>query len=128
MQQMFLKLHDIKDSKKRDFILETLRKEFRYVVIEARKVFERFNMLGSCVDVIGTNREEIKIPIPFKLVGMHEALEKNFDWIVPENPFDESSEPKSIEKGSSQTCINKIQFLVEKTSGIDLNASSFENT
>jgi hypothetical protein len=79
MQQMFLKLHDIKDSEKRDFILETLRKQFRDVVIEARKVFEHFNMLGSCVDVIGTNREDIKIPIPFKLVGMHEALEKNFD-------------------------------------------------
>jgi hypothetical protein len=112
MQQMFLKLHDIKDSEKRDFILETLRKEFRDVAIEARKAFEHFNMLGSCVYVIGKNREEIKIPIPFKLVGMHEALEKNFDWIVPENPFDESSEPKSVEKGSSKTCLDKIQFLV----------------
>jgi hypothetical protein len=98
MQQMFLKLHDIKDSEKRDFILETLRKEFRDVVIEARKVFERFNMLGSRVDVVGTNKEEIKVPIPFKLVGMHEALEKNFDWIVSENPFDESSEPKSVHR------------------------------
>jgi hypothetical protein len=39
MQQMFLKLHDIEDSEKRDFILETLHKEFRDVVIEARKVF-----------------------------------------------------------------------------------------
>jgi hypothetical protein len=57
MQQMFLKLHDIKDSKKRDFILETLRKEFRYIVIEARKVFEYFNMLGSRVDIVGTNKE-----------------------------------------------------------------------
>jgi hypothetical protein len=85
-------------------------------------------MLGSCADVIGTNREEIKIPIPFKLVGMHEALEKNFDWIVPENPFDESSEPKSVEKGSSKTCLDKIQFLVEKTSAIDLDAPLFENT
>jgi hypothetical protein len=55
-------------------------------------------MLGSCVDAIGTNGEVLKIPIPFKLLGMHEALEKNFDWIVPENPFDESSEPKSFEK------------------------------
>jgi hypothetical protein len=79
MQQMFLKLHDIEDSKKRDFILQTLCKEFRDVVIEARKVFECFNMLGSRVDVAGTNKEEIKVPIPFKLVGMHEALEKNFD-------------------------------------------------
>jgi hypothetical protein len=78
MQQMFLKLHDIEDSEKRDFILETLRKEFRDVVIEARKVFEHFNMLGSHVDVVGTNKEEIKVPIPFKLIGMHEALEKNF--------------------------------------------------
>jgi hypothetical protein len=49
MQQMFLKLHDIEDSEKKDFILETLCKEFRDVVIEARKVFECFDMLGSCV-------------------------------------------------------------------------------
>jgi hypothetical protein len=128
MQQMFLKLHDIKDSEKRDFILETLRKEFRDVVIEARKVYEHFNMLGSRVDVVGTNKEEIKVPIPFKLVGMHEAFEKNFDWIVRENPFDESSEPKSVHRGSSKTHLDKIQFLIEKTSAIDLNAPSFENT
>jgi hypothetical protein len=54
IQQMFLKLHDVEYAEKRDFILETLHKEFRDVVIEARKVFDRFNMLGSCVDVIGT--------------------------------------------------------------------------
>jgi hypothetical protein len=100
MQQMFLKLHDIEDSEKKDFILETLRREFRDVVIEARKVFKCFNMLGSRVEVVGTNKEEIKVPTPFKLVGLHEALEKNFDWIVPENPFDESSEPKSVHKVS----------------------------
>jgi hypothetical protein len=134
IQQMFLKLHDIEDAEKRDFILETLHKEFRDV-IEARKVFDRFNMLGSCVDVIGTLEktkpkigEEIKIPIPLKLFGMYEALEKNFDWIVPENPFDESSEPRSVERGSYKTYMDKIQFLVEKTSGIDLDASSFKNT
>jgi hypothetical protein len=85
-------------------------------------------MLGSHVDVVGTNKEETKVPIPFKLTGMHEALEKNFDWIVPENPFDESSEPKSVHKGSSKTHLDKIQLLVEKTSAIDLNASSLENT
>jgi hypothetical protein len=59
---------------------------------------------------------------------MHEALEKNFDWIVPENPFDESSEAKSVCKGSSKTHLDKIQFLVEKISSIDLNAPSFKNT
>jgi hypothetical protein len=42
MQQMFLKLHDIEDSEKKDFILETLRREFRDVAIATRKVFERF--------------------------------------------------------------------------------------
>jgi hypothetical protein len=138
MQQMFLKLHEVEDDEKRDFILETLLKEFRDVVIEARKVFDRFKMLGSCVDVIGTlekidktkpkNREKIKISISFKLVRVHEALEKNFDWIFPENPFDESSEPKSVERGSSKTYMDKIQLLVEKTPGIDLDASSLENT
>jgi hypothetical protein len=123
MQQMFLKLHDIEDSEKKDFILETLRREFRDVAIEARNFFERFNMLGSRVEVVGTNKEEIKVPIPCKLVGLHEALEKNFDWICPENPFDKSSKPKNVHKGSSKTHLDIIQFIVENTSAIDLNAS-----
>jgi hypothetical protein len=80
---MFLKLHDIEDSEKKAFILETLRREFRDVPIEARKVFKCFNMLGSPINVVGTNEEYIKVPIPCKLVGLHEALEKNFDWICP---------------------------------------------
>jgi hypothetical protein len=79
MQQMFFKLHDIEDSEKKDFILETLHREFRDVAIEGRKVFEHFNMLGSPVSVVGTTKEDIKVPIPCKLVGLHEALEKNFD-------------------------------------------------
>jgi hypothetical protein len=96
-----------------------LRREFRDVVIEARNVFEHFTMLGSRIDVGGTTKEDIKVPIPFKLVGLHEALENNFDWIVPENPFDESSEPNSVHKGSSKTHLDTIQFIVEKTSAID---------
>jgi hypothetical protein len=91
MQQMFLKLHDIEDSEKKVFIFETLRREFRDVAIEARNVFEHFNMLGSHVNIIGTTKEDIKVPIPCKLVGLHEALENNFNWIVSENPFSESS-------------------------------------
>jgi hypothetical protein len=124
---MFLKLHDIEDSEKKDFILETLRREFRDVVIEARKVFERFNMLGSPVNVVGITKEDFKVPIPCKLVGMHEALEKNFNQICPENIFDESSVPKHDHKGSSKTYLETIQFIVENTSAVDLNAS-FENT
>jgi 5'(3')-deoxyribonucleotidase len=123
MQQMFIKLHDIKDSEKKDFILETMHREFRDVVIEARKVFEHFNMLGSPVNVVGKTKEDFKVPIPCKLVGLHEALEKNFNWICPENPFDGSSVPKRDHKGSSKTHLDTIQFIVEKTSVIDLNAS-----
>jgi hypothetical protein len=67
--------------------LETLHREFRDVVIEARKVFEHFNMLGSPVNVVGTTKEDIKVLISCKLAGLHEALEKNFDWIYPENPL-----------------------------------------
>jgi hypothetical protein len=127
MQQMFLKLHDIEDSEKKDFILETLHREFRDVAIEAREVFERFNMLGSPVNVVGTTKEDIKVPIPSKLLGLHEALENIFDWICPENLFNELSEPKSDHKGSSKTYLDAIQCLVENTSAMDLNAS-FENT
>ena len=59
---------------------------------------------------------------------MHEAIEKNLDSIVPANPFDENSEPKSIERGSSRTYLDDIPCLVENILDINLNASSFENT
>jgi hypothetical protein len=123
MQQLFLKLHDIENSEKKDFILETMRREFRDVAIEARKVFERFNMLGSPFNVVGTKNKDIKVQIPCKLVGLHDALENNFDWICPKNPFDESSVPKCDHKRSSKNHLDTIQFIVEKTSAIDLNAS-----
>jgi hypothetical protein len=123
MQHMFLKLHDIEDSEKKAFILETLRREFRDIAIEARKVFKRFNNLGSHVEVVGIANEDFKVPIPCKLVGIHDALEKNFNWICPKNLFDESSVPKCDHKGSSKTYLDTILFIVEKTSAIDLNAS-----
>jgi hypothetical protein len=123
MQHMFLQLHDIEDSKKKDFILETLRREFRDVAIEARKVFKHFNKFGSHVEVVGTNNEETQVPIPSKLLGLHEAFENNFDWICPKNLFSELSEPKRDHKGSSKTYVDAIQCLIENTSAMDLNAS-----
>jgi hypothetical protein len=84
-------------------------------------------MLGLPINVVGTNNEDIKVPIPSKLLGLHEALENNFDWICPENLFSKLSEPKRDHKGSSKTYLDTIQFIVEKTSAIDLNAS-FDNT
>src|SRR3954468_4624746 len=133
IQFLFLKLKEEKNAEKREFILETLSKEFHDVAREAKKVFKHFNMLGSSVDVVGisdkTNpREEFKIPIPFKLVGMHEAFENNFDWIAPENLFDEGSRPKRDEKGSSKIHLDEIPFIVEDFASMNVNASSFENT
>jgi hypothetical protein len=87
MQYMFLKLHDIEDPKKKSFILKTLRIEFRDVPIEAREVFKKFNKLGSPVEVFGIPNKDFRVPIPCKLVGIHDALEKNFSWICPENFF-----------------------------------------
>jgi hypothetical protein len=84
-------------------------------------------MIVSPVNVVGTNKKDIKVPIPSKLLGLHEALENNFDWICPENLFNELSEPKCDHKGSSKTYLDAIQCLVEKTSAIDLKAS-FKNT
>jgi hypothetical protein len=127
MQHMFLKLQDIEDSKKKDFILKTLRREFRDVAIEARKVFKCFNMLGLPVNVVGTTKQETQVPIPSKLLGLHEAFENNFEWICPKNLFSDLSEPKHDHKGSSKNYVDAIQCLIEKTSAFDLNAS-FENT
>jgi hypothetical protein len=120
---MFLKLHDIEDPEKKAFILETLRREFRDIAIEARKVFKNFNKLGSPVEIVGTTNEDFRVPIPCKRVGIHDTLEKNFNWICPKNLFDESSIPKCDHKGSSKAHLDTIQFIVEKTPAIDLNAS-----
>ena len=54
MQHMFLKLHDMEEGEKKDFVLETLLKEFGDVAGEARKVFIRYKMLGYCIDVVNT--------------------------------------------------------------------------
>jgi hypothetical protein len=127
MQHMFLKLHEIEDPKKKAFILETLRLEFRDVSIEARKVLKCFNKLGSPIKVISTNYEGTEIPIPSKLLGLYEAFENNFNWIYPKNLFCDLSEPKHDHKGSTKTYVDEIQCLIEKTSSMDLNASS-QNT
>jgi hypothetical protein len=124
MQYMFLKLHKVEDPKKKTFILEILRIEFKDVVIEARKVLKRFNKLGSPIKVISTNDEGAKIPISSKLFGLCEAFENNFDWICPKNLFSDLSEPKHDHKGSSKTYVDKIQCLIDKTSAVDLNAPS----
>src|SRR3954449_493809 len=85
LQCMFLKLHEIEDGEKKDFILKTLLRKFKNEAIEARKIFDRFDMLGSSIDVLGIfdkitklKPEEINIPIPFKLAGKHLAYERNF--------------------------------------------------
>ena len=144
IQHMFLTLSDMEEGEKKDFVLETLLKEFGGIAREARKVFTKYNMLGSYTNFASTlekmekdrqkytnevNYEgDIKTSIPCKLLGMCEALEKNFDWIVPENLFDENSKPKSNEKGASETYIDKIQCIVEKTPNPSVDASSLDNT
>jgi hypothetical protein len=100
MQRMFLMLHDIEDPEKKAFILETLHREFRDVAIEARKVLKHFNKPGSHIEVVSTNNEETQVPIPSKLLGLHEAFENNFDWNCPKNIFSDLSEPKCDHKGS----------------------------
>jgi hypothetical protein len=73
--------------------------------------------------VVGTPNEDFRVPIPYKLVGIHDAWEKNFSWICPKNFFDESSVPKSDHKGSSKTHLDTISFIVEKTPIVDPDAS-----
>jgi hypothetical protein len=57
---MFLKLHEIEDPKKKAFILETLRIEFRDIAIEARKVLKCFNKLGSPIRLLVQTMKEPK--------------------------------------------------------------------
>jgi hypothetical protein len=124
IQNMFLKLYEIEDPEKKAFILESLRLEFKDVAIEARKVLKRFNKLGSRINVISTNNDGTEIPIPSKLLGLYEAFGNNFDRICPENLYSDLSEPKRDHKRSSETYVDEIQCLIEKTPSMDLNASS----
>jgi hypothetical protein len=124
MQYMFLKLHKIEDPGKKAFILETLRIEFRDVAIEARKVFKKFNKLGSPVEIVGTSNKDFRMSIPCKLVGIHDALETNFSWICPENLFGENSVPRRDYKGYSKPQLDSIHFFVP----VDPNASSLDIT
>jgi hypothetical protein len=111
---MFLKLHEIEDPEKKAFILETLRLEFKDVVVEARKVLKHFNKLGSPIKVIDTNDEGNEIPIPCKLLGLNDAFENNFAWICPENLFDENSVPKMITKGLQKLMWMKYNALLTR--------------
>jgi hypothetical protein len=122
LQYMFLKLHKIEDPEKKAFILETMRLEFKDVANEARKVFKKFNKLGSPVTVVGTPND-FRVPIPYKLLGIHDVWKNNSSWICPENPFDESSVPKRDHKGSLKTHLNIIPCIVEKTPIVDPDAS-----
>ena len=66
------------------------------------------------------SEKEVKIPVPFKLPGMADALEDNFGWIAPQNLFDENGQPKIKEKGDSQPCIGRIQCIYDKFASFDL--------
>jgi hypothetical protein len=112
MQYIFLKLHEIEDPEKKAFILETSRIEYRDVAIEARKVFKKFDKLGSRVKIVGTPNEDSRMPIPCKLVGIHNALVTNSSWICPENIFDENSVPMHDYKGYSKPQLDSIHFFV----------------
>jgi hypothetical protein len=103
--------------------LLTLRLEFKDVANEARKVFKKFNKLGSPVAVVGTPNEDFRVPIPYILSGIHDVWENNYSWICPKNPFDESSVPKRDHKGSSKTHLDIITFIVKNTPIVDPNAS-----
>ena len=114
---MFFKLDHIEEGEEKDFVLNALLLEFNDITVEARKVFAPYKLLGCCLDISHTLKtldidrmkyegkteyeKEINIPIPFKLLAISEALEENYGWVVPENPFDDNSKPKRKEKGDS---------------------------
>jgi hypothetical protein len=45
---------------------------------------------------------------------LHEALENNFDWICPENLFNEMSEPKRDHKGLKKLIWMQYNVLLKR--------------
>ena len=120
---MFLKLGSMERGEEKDFVLETLLHEFDDIVKEARKIFAlgSYPNIHYSLDVRDENlrkytrtteiKEKVDISIPFKLLGIADALEDNFGCIAPQNLFDESSQPKRKEKGDSQPHIGNRKRL-----------------
>ena len=122
LQQMFLKLDSMERVDKKDFALNTLPHGFDDIIVEARKIFARYGCLGMYPDVHRTlivmdenlrkysstteKEEYVHIAIPFKLLGIAEALMDNFARISPKNLIHEASEPKKENKDGSQPCIS----------------------
>ena len=107
------------------------------VAKEARKIFARYKMLGYGLDILHTLKtsdtkrmkyvgkteceDEVKIPIPFKLLGISDALEENFNLIAPQNLFDGNKKPNREEWGGTKPCIGRIQCINDKFANLYLN-------
>ena len=73
-------------------------------------------------------KDGLKIPIPYKMMALHDTIENNYGWIVPENLFDEESAPKREEKENSEISISSIQCIVDKTFKPTLYDFDLDNT
>ena len=62
-------------------------------------------------------KDNYQVSVPFKLLGIADALIDNFAWISLKNLFDEASKPTKDNKDGSQPYITEINFLCEKTIG-----------
>ena len=59
------------------------------------------------------NKDDYHVSVPFKLLGIADALIYNFAWISPENLFDEASKPTKENKDGSIPYITEIDCLCE---------------
>ena len=51
LQQMFLKLDSMEKGEEKDYVLDILLHEFNDIVVEARKIFDRYGCLGAYPNV-----------------------------------------------------------------------------
>ena len=144
MQHMFLALHDMINDEKKKIVLKALHEELRDVANEAKLIFAKYKFFNCYIDVMKifrSRRENIakttkqpfakdglKIPIPYKMMALHDTIENNYGWIVPKNLFDEESVPKREEKENSEICISSIQCIVDKTFKPTLYDFDLDNT
>ena len=96
--------------KRKKIVLKALHKELRDVANEAELIFVKYKKSNCYVDVMKifrsrreniakTTKDGLKIPIPYKMMALHDTIENNYGWIVPKNRFDEESVP---EKGGER--------------------------
>lgn len=108
-----------------------MTREFESVAKEARQVFAYYKIYPGSSSVChalerrdmnrikyvgenGENKEVIDITLPFKLLGISNAIERRYGCVTLENPFEIGNKPPKCKNEIVLPYIENVYYLYEK--------------